>query len=172
MFSGHLFRILLFKPTDQLALRIIPATWTSQFRSLDSSTPRYLWWSTASKGSPWMVYYWYSTRDFEHETLRMVHFFALNYICHVSAQCTSAFRSCCSDSASLQSLNTPYKTALSAKSQFALLRFGWYRYRLAVKRIAHIAGFWREEAINACENALSARGRRGRYFPFLLTRAY
>ena len=38
--------------------------------------------------------YWYSTGDVEHETLRMVHFFALNDICHVSAQCTSVFRSC------------------------------------------------------------------------------
>ena len=44
-----------------VALSIIPAIRKSQFRSLDSSTPRYLWWSTASKGSPWMVY-WYLTK--------------------------------------------------------------------------------------------------------------
>ena len=109
---------------------------------MDSSSPRYLWWSTASK---------YSTRDFEHETLRMVTFFALNDICYVSAQCTSVFRSCCSDSASLQSLNTTYKTALSANSQFALLRFRWYRYRLALQLIVRMAGFRREDAINAPE---------------------
>ena len=30
----------------------------------------------------------------------MAHFVALNESCHVSAQCTSVFRSCCSDSAS------------------------------------------------------------------------
>ena len=58
----------------------------------------------------WMVYL-YSTGDFEHETLRMVHFFALNCLCHVSAKCASVFRSCRSDFASLQSLITPYKCA-------------------------------------------------------------